>query len=210
MTTPFIVGANNESFNKALPASLDKNKLPEHIAIIMDGNGRWAKIKKLPRAMGHSAGVDALKKTLRICSDWGIGVLTVYAFSTENWSRPGDEVGFLMTLFKRVLKKELESLISQEVRISFLGELDKLSSELQDLILEATELTSRNKGIHFNVCTNYGGRRELVLAAKKLAERSVKGELEPSLIDEMYSLLSCLQLARLIQIYLLEQVVKKE
>ena len=167
-----------------LPKAIDPMRIPEHIAVIMDGNGRWAKAKGLPRSIGHTAGVEALKTTLRLCSDWGIGALTVYAFSTENWSRPGEEVNFLMTLFERVLKRELKLLMLEEVKINFLGDLESLPKGLKGLIAEATEATSSNKGISFNVCTNYGGRRELVLAAQRLAERSIKGELEPSLIDE--------------------------
>ncbi len=166
------------------PTGLIPERMPEHIAVIMDGNGRWAKAKGLPRIMGHRAGVEALKRTLRLCSDWGIRALTVYAFSTENWSRPRDEVNFLMALFDRVLQSELDSLKKEEVQIKFLGDLNALPTRLQESIAEATDLTANNKGIHFNVCTNYGGRRELVLAAQKLAQRSAKGELDPSLIDE--------------------------
>ncbi len=184
MTTPSVIGTENKTFIAPLPSSLDRHKMPEHIAVIMDGNGRWANAKNLPRAMGHSAGVDALKETLRLCSDWGIDVLTVYAFSTENWSRPKEEVNFLMTLFERVLKKELESLHQKKVRISFLGDLEKLPLRLQELINEATHVTATNNGIKFNVCTNYGGRRELVIAAQKLAKKAVNGEIEPSFIDE--------------------------
>ena len=150
----------------------------------MDGNGRWAKARGLPRVMGHRAGVEALKATLRHCSDWGVGALTAYAFSTENWSRPGDEVNFLMTLFESVLQRELQALEDEQVRIRFLGDLDALPVKLQALIDEATQRTSSNTGIHFNVCTNYGGRRELVRASQRLAERVARGELEPSQIDE--------------------------
>ena len=158
--------------------------MPAHLAVIMDGNGRWAKARGLPRVMGHRAGVEALKTTLRLCSDWGIGALTAYAFSTENWSRPGDEVSFLMTLFERVLQRELGALEREQVRIRFLGDLEALPQRLQELIVEASERTEKNKGIHFNVCTNYGGRHELVYAAQKLAERAARGELDPALIDE--------------------------
>ena len=150
----------------------------------MDGNGRWAESRGLPRVMGHRAGVEALKSTLRLCSDWGIKALTAYAFSTENWSRPGDEVNFLMTLFERVLQKELRSLEEEQVRIRFLGDLDGLPERLQNLIADATERTAGNGGIHFNVCTNYGGRRELVRAAQRLAQRAAAGELAPLEIDE--------------------------
>jgi undecaprenyl diphosphate synthase len=150
----------------------------------MDGNGRWAKARGLPRVVGHRAGVEALKSTLRQCSDWGIGALTAYAFSTENWSRPGDEVNFLMTLFERVLQKELRSLEEEQVRIRFLGDLDGLPEKLQQLIDDATKRTSENTGIHFNVCTNYGGRRELVRAAQRLAKQAASGMLDPDSIDE--------------------------
>jgi undecaprenyl diphosphate synthase len=167
-----------------LPASLDSTRLPAHVAVIMDGNGRWASQRKLPRVMGHREGVEALKSTLRLCSDWGIGALTAYAFSTENWSRPGEEVSFLMTLFERVLARELQALEQEQVRIRFLGDLDQLPEGLQQLIADATQRTSANTGIHFNVCTNYGGRRELVRAAQRLAERAVRGELDPAAIDE--------------------------
>jgi undecaprenyl diphosphate synthase len=167
-----------------LPARLDPARLPAHVAVIMDGNGRWARQRGLPRVMGHRSGVEALKRTLRLCSDWGIGALTAYAFSTENWTRPGEEVTFLMTLFERVLARELEGLMREQVRIRFLGELEQLPEGLQNLIADATARTAANTGIHFNVCTNYGGRRELVRAARRLAERVAAGELEPAAIDE--------------------------
>jgi undecaprenyl diphosphate synthase len=169
---------------KALPPQLDPLRLPAHVAVIMDGNGRWARQRGLPRVMGHRAGVEALKRTLRLCSDWGIGALTAYAFSTENWNRPGEEVAFLMTLFERVLARELEALEREQVRIRFLGELEALPSGLQDLIANAEGRTAANTGIRFNVCTNYGGRSELVRAARRLAERVARGELQPEEIDE--------------------------
>jgi undecaprenyl diphosphate synthase len=134
--------------------------------------------------MGHRSGVEALKRTLRLCSDWGIGALTVYAFSTENWTRPGEEVTFLMTLFERVLERELEGLNREQVRIRFLGDLDRLPDGLRSLIDDATQRTAANTGIHFNVCTNYGGRSELVRAARRLAEQVACGDLDPAEIDE--------------------------
>ena len=186
MTYPSVISTNHNHSGEVcpFPKDLDSLRMPKHIAVIMDGNGRWAKLKGLPRSIGHNAGVEALKSTLHLCSNWGIGALTVYAFSTENWSRPREEVNFLMTLFESVLKRELTNLKLEEVKINFLGDLDPLPIALKDLIKESIESTSHNKGIHFNVCTNYGGRRELVRAAQKLAERSVRGELDPSLIDE--------------------------
>ena len=179
-----LAATSNDAMLSACPAELDPLRLPAHVALIMDGNGRWAQSRGMPRVMGHRAGVEALKGTLRLCSDWGIKALTAYAFSTENWSRPGDEVNFLMTLFERVLQRELQSLEAEQVRIRFLGDLQALPEKLQALIADATERTAANTGIHFNVCTNYGGRRELVLAAQSLAVRAAKGELDPASIDE--------------------------
>jgi len=184
LTYPSAITTDHPREVSPLPKGLERIRMPNHIAVIMDGNGRWAKRRGLPRKIGHTAGVESLKKTLQLCSNWGIEALTVYAFSTENWSRPSDEVNFLMTLFQSALKRELTSLKLQQVKINFLGDLDPLPIALKDLINESVESTAHNKGIHFNVCTNYGGRRELVLAAQKLAERSVKGELDPSMIDE--------------------------
>jgi undecaprenyl diphosphate synthase len=169
---------------QAGPPGLDPARLPAHVAVIMDGNGRWAKQRNLPRVMGHREGVEALKRTLRLCSDWGIGALTAYAFSTENWSRPGEEVSFLMAVFERVLARELQTLEQEQVRIRFLGDLEPLPAGLQRLIADATARTAANTGIHFNVCTNYGGRAELVRAARRLAERCAAGALDPTAIDE--------------------------
>ncbi|QEY31143.1 isoprenyl transferase [Synechococcus sp. RSCCF101] len=166
------------------PADLDPARLPRHIAVIMDGNGRWAARRGLPRVMGHRAGVATLKRMVRLCSDWGVGALTAYAFSTENWSRPGEEVNFLMTLFERVLSSEIDALVSEGVRIRFLGDLEALPASLQKSIDGATRRTATNSGIHFNVCTNYGSRRELVRAAQRLARRVCNGELDPEAISE--------------------------
>ena len=176
--------SNDTTSIQLCPPELDRERLPAHVAVIMDGNGRWAESRGLPRVMGHHAGVEALKATLRLCSDWGIAALTAYAFSTENWSRPVDEVNFLMTLFERVLQKELRTLEAEQVRIRFLGDLDALPIKLQELIGDATERTAGNNGIHLNVCTNYGGRRELVLAAQRLARQAANGDLLPEDIDE--------------------------
>lgn len=185
-TEPFsATGATTElPADLVLPSVLDPTRLPAHVAVIMDGNGRWARQRGLPRVLGHREGVQALKRTLRLCSDWGIGALTAYAFSTENWTRPGEEVSFLMTLFERVLAREIEALEQEQVRIRFLGDLHQLPTGLQELIADATARTAANSGIHFNVCTNYGGRSELVQAARRLAEQVARGELDPAAIDE--------------------------
>lgn len=179
-----LVTSSDDARIEVCPAEINPQRLPAHVAVIMYGNGRWAQSRGLPRVMGHRAGVEALKATLRRCSDWGVKALTAYAFSTENWSRPGDEVNFLMTLFERVLERELQALEKERVRIRFLGDLEPLPSRLQSLIDEAMKRTALNDGIHFNVCTNYGGRHELVVAARRLAERAATGELDPAKIDE--------------------------
>ncbi|MGC6483067.1 MAG: polyprenyl diphosphate synthase [Synechococcus sp.] len=181
---PRLAATSNDQRDKLCPADLDPSRLPAHIAVIMDGNGRWAQARGLPRVMGHRAGVESLKSTLRLCHDWGIKTLTAFAFSTENWSRPGEEVNFLMTLFETVLRRELKALEADQVRIRFLGDLEPLPQTLQALIADATARTMSNTGIRFNVCTNYGGRRELVLAAQALAVRAACGELDPACIDE--------------------------
>jgi len=133
-------------------------------ASFMDGNGRWAKRRGLPRFMGHQRGVDALKDLLRCCKDWGVGALTVYAFSTENWGRPSEEVEFLMTLFERVLRRELREMIEENVRIRFVGNLAGLPRSLQEEIARSMEDTKDNAAVQFTVATNYGGRQEIIQA----------------------------------------------
>ncbi|TGH25592.1 MAG: di-trans,poly-cis-decaprenylcistransferase [Aphanocapsa feldmannii 277cI] len=161
----------------SLPSGLDSRRMPAHIAVIMDGNGRWAQQRSLPRMMGHQRGVEALKRLVRLCGAWRM-------FSTENWRRPEEEVSFLMALFERVLEREIRELQEARVRIRFLGDLDALPLQLQAQIAEATRSTADNDGIHFNVCTNYGARSELVRAARRLAVEVQSGHLQPDQIDE--------------------------
>jgi undecaprenyl diphosphate synthase len=167
-----------------LPVDLHRELLPQHVAVIMDGNGRWAKRQGLPRIMGHKRGVDALKDLLRCCRDWGISALTAYAFSTENWGRPQEEVEFLMTLFQRVLRQELREMIQENVRIRFVGKLDALPRPLQEEISRSVEETKNNRGIQFTVATNYGGRQEIIQACREIADKVKQGLLKPDEIDE--------------------------
>lgn len=167
-----------------LPSDLLQTHLPQHVAVIMDGNGRWAKNRGLPRIMGHRQGVATLKEILRCCKDWGIEALTVYAFSTENWGRPLEEVQFLMTLFQSVLRRELNEMVSEGVKIRFVGDLEALPESLRAEIQRATDATSGNGGILFNVATNYGGRQEIVQACQKLALQVQAGKLDPKEITE--------------------------
>ncbi|RZM77353.1 isoprenyl transferase [Leptolyngbya iicbica LK] len=168
----------------SLPSNLDRDRLPHHVAVIMDGNGRWAQRRSLPRIMGHRRGVDTLKKLLRTCNDWGIGALTAYAFSTENWGRPHTEVDFLMTLFERVLRQELAEMDAEGVRIQFVGHLESLPVSLQTEIDRAVQQTRDNPGIRFTVATNYGGRQEIVQACQAIATQVQLGKLAPEDIDE--------------------------
>lgn len=167
-----------------LPPDLKRELLPKHVAVIMDGNGRWAKRQGLPRIMGHKRGVDSLKDLLRCCRDWGIQALTAYAFSTENWKRPQEEVDFLMTLFQRVLRQELRELVEEDVQIQFVGNLADLPRSLQSEISRSMAETKDNRGIRFSIATNYGGRQEILQACRAIAQKVQQGLLQPDEINE--------------------------
>ena len=167
-----------------LPFDLKRELLPKHVAVICDGNGRWAKQRGIPRIMGHKRGADTLKNLLRTCKDWGIPALTAYAFSTENWKRPQEEVEFLMTLFGRLLRQELREMVEEDVQIRFVGDLEELPVGLQKEIAHAMEQTRDNRTIQFNVATNYGGRLEILQACRSIADQVQKGLLQPDEIDE--------------------------
>ena len=173
-----------ETTLQQLPADLDPARLPKHVAVIMDGNGRWAKRQGLPRIMGHQRGVDSLKDLLRCCKDWGVNALTVYAFSSENWGRPLDEVNFLMTLFERTIRQELEEMIAEEVKILCVGNLQMLPTSLQAQIAHAMTETRNNQGLEFTVAANYGGRQEIVQACQAIAEKVQQGLISPEQINE--------------------------
>ena len=165
-------------------AEIVKETNLEHIAIIMDGNRRWAKEKNLPSAMGHKKGVDALKTTLRACKDFGIKYLTVYAFSTENWKRKKEEVDFLMELLAITLTNELAEMHSEGVVISFIGDISKLSDKLQKILANSVETTKNNTGVHLQIAFNYGARDEIVHAVKSIVAKGVKSE---DITEEMIS-----------------------
>ncbi len=156
----------------------------QHVAIIMDGNRRWAKNKGLPSAVGHKKGVDSLKATVYACNDFGIKYLTVYAFSTENWNRKPEEVDFLMNLLGHTIKNELGELHENNVVISFLGDLTKLAPKLQEILYHAIDVTKNNTGVHLQIAFNYGARDEIVSATKKIAEKVKNGELSVDEITE--------------------------
>jgi undecaprenyl diphosphate synthase len=158
-------------------AGKKKQKLPKiipaHVAIILDGNGRWARARGLPRNAGHRAGVENLRPVLEACGEFGIKYLTVYAFSTENWSRPADEVQGLMNILEDVIDRELSELHENGVRLRHLGRLDRLRPALQEKVLNAIEQTKNNNRISLNIAWNYGGRSEMVRAIQKIIEDGV-------------------------------------
>ena len=159
-------------------------KLPRHVAVIMDGNGRWAKAHKLAVALGHRQGVEALREVIRHTDDLGIGSLSIYAFSTENWKRSPEEVAALMQLILEFFASEIDELDEKNVRILILGEKDALPEKQREVLLEAERRTAENTGLRLNIALNYGGRAELTRAARMLAEKVQAGEMQPAEIDE--------------------------
>lgn len=166
------------------PENIDLNKIPQHIAIIMDGNGRWAKLRGMPRAMGHRAGVEALREIVKTCNALEVQYLTVYAFSTENWKRPQSEIGILMSLLKEYVRKELGELHANNVRIKVLGNIRQLPEDVQDAVLAACNKTKNNTGLKFNLALNYGGRSELIHAVRSIVEDVQNGRLKAEEINE--------------------------
>lgn len=168
-------------------------ELPKHVGIIMDGNGRWAKKRGLPRSAGHKAGANNFRTITRYCSDIGIKYLTVYAFSTENWKRPSDEVSALMSLFKSYLNEALTDFKDDSIVVKFIGDKTGFNSELQELIRENEEESANRDGMVLNIAMNYGSRGEITMAVKKIAEKVKSGELsveditEQTVSDNLYT-----------------------
>lgn len=157
--------------------------LPTHVGIIMDGNGRWAKKRGLPRSAGHKVGADTFRKITKYCSKIGIKYLTVYAFSTENWRRPAEEVDFLMGLFEQYLKEALRDFQEENIRVIFLGDKSAFSPKLRSLIEEVEQVSRGKTGMTLNIAMNYGGRDEVLKAVRELAEDVKAGDLLPEAID---------------------------
>ena len=160
------------------------NALPTHVGIIMDGNGRWAKAKGLPRVLGHRAGVERLRSVVRMTSDIGIKVLSIFAFSTENWKRPYREVDALMKLLIEFMNKEIEELDRNHVQMRFMGETDEMSESVRNALKTARERTAKNDGLILNIGLNYGSRAEILRAAQLLATDVANGLLTVAQIDE--------------------------
>ncbi|MDC3118973.1 isoprenyl transferase [Prochlorococcus sp. AH-716-K03] len=170
--------------NIKLSNEIDMHRVPEHVAIIMDGNGRWATKKGLPRSFGHNQGVSVLKEIIKASKNLGCKVLTVYAFSTENWTRPSKEVDFLINLFEKVLKKEIKEIHQESIKVKFIGDLSPFPNTLKSILNSSENLTQNNTNFTLNVCVNYGGRQEIVKVAKEIALKSFSGEIKPSDVDE--------------------------
>ncbi len=166
-------------------AAVAEQRLPRHVAIIMDGNGRWARQRMLPRYLGHREGVKAVRRIVESCRSRGIEVLTLFAFSSENWRRPKTEVGLLMELFLRTLRKEVARLHKNNVRLRFIGDRSAFNEKLQSLMDSAEVQTAGNNGMTLAIAANYGGRWDMAAAARRLATRVANGELRPEDIDSV-------------------------
>ena len=165
----------------------DENNLPKHIAIIMDGNGRWAKKRMLPRLLGHSAGVDALKKVVDAAKEIGIKYMSFYAFSTENWKRDKNEVDGIFDLVRKHIKENYQRLIDDNVKIVVMGQIERLPSDLKDILVDLIQKTQNNTGMVVNMGLSYGARPELVRAFNNLAEKGFKNITEKDIENELYT-----------------------
>ncbi len=161
-----------------------RERMPRHIAIIMDGNGRWAKKRGLPRSAGHAAGAKTFRAISEYCDAIGIAQLSVFAFSTENWSRPAEEVEGILNLLRRYLDEACRELAEQNVQLRFIGRLDRLPADMQEKIGEIEAISAGHTGLIVNVCLNYGGRADILDAAKAFGEACAKGEADPQSLDE--------------------------
>ena len=163
---------------------IDTHNIPQHIAIIMDGNGRWANAKGLPRITGHREGVRTVRKITKICGELNIQILTLYTFSSENWNRPATEVSALMKLLVSSLRREVKDLMKNNVRFTVIGNINELEHNVQNELLDAIHKTKNNTGINLNLALNYGSRQEIICAVKKLIDKVSEGDLNVEEIDE--------------------------
>ena len=162
----------------------DRALMPEHIAIIMDGNGRWAHARGMPRTSGHRKGAEAVQRTLDAAIEFGIPYLTLFGFSSENWDRPEREVSVLMGLLRRYLQSETAELHRKSVRIRVVGDRSRFSKDIVSLIETAENMTAENDGLNLTAALSYGGRQEIAMAARAIAVKAAAGELDPAMIDE--------------------------
>ena len=174
----------NSSPSASNPVDLDTTNLPAHIAIIMDGNGRWAKKRLLNRINGHEKGSDTVRNVVRTCRELGISYLTLYAFSTENWQRPRAEVEALMTLLKKFLKSEQKELMENDIRLRVIGQLDRLPASVQDALQRTMSATKDNSAMTLILALSYGGRAEIVRMVKEMAQRFKNDEIDLNAIND--------------------------
>ncbi len=167
-----------------VPDTLDQLFIPRHVAIIMDGNGRWAKRQHKPRLYGHKVGVDSVQEIVECATEWGIEVLTLYAFSTENWKRPADEVGGLMGLLKNYLQKELSRMVKNDIRLTCIGDIENLPTDVLEVLRNTMQETRDNRKLTLNLALSYGGRAELIRAVKNIINKVDSGRLQIDEIDE--------------------------
>ncbi len=177
---------NPEQVQYEIGIALDPDRMPEHVAIIMDGNGRWATEQGLPRIMGHHEGYQTVLKIVRAADDLGVGALTLYTFSTENWRRPKDEVEMLMALIEDATRNELPMMLENNIRLRVSGRVSELPDSLQSALNDNIERTKSNTGLVLNLAINYGGRGEILDAVREACRRVRAGELDPETIDETY------------------------
>ncbi|TDX51896.1 isoprenyl transferase [Orenia marismortui] len=163
---------------------IKKGQIPDHVAIIMDGNGRWAKKRGLPRTAGHQAGVKTLKEVINLSKQIGVGYITAYAFSTENWKRPKQEVDFLMSLFERVFLDELDNFNKEGVKINIIGYKDRLPKAVREKVKDVMEITKDNKEIVVNIALDYGSRAEIIEMVKEVSDDIINNKLSVNDIDE--------------------------
>lgn len=173
----------NSSSSSQNSEDLDKTKLPAHVAIIMDGNGRWAKKHLLSRIKGHEKGAEAVRTVVRVCRELGIAYLTLYAFSTENWQRPQKEVAALMTLLTKFLKSEQKELATKDIRLAVIGQIERLPANVQQVLHETMELTRSNSALQLNLALSYGSRTEIVRMARQIAKEAKSEQLDPDDIN---------------------------
>ena len=165
----------------------EQSRPPRHIAIILDGNGRWAKKRGLPRTAGHAVGAENFRKIATYCKNIGVEYLTVYAFSTENWSRPAGEVSTIMKLLGKYLQEAIDTMERDHIRMKVLGDVEGLAPELREMVRRTDEISQRYEGFQANICLNYGGRDEIVKAARRYAEALAAGETDAELTEERFS-----------------------
>lgn len=168
-------------------AAGERTGLPRHIAIILDGNGRWAKKRGLPRTAGHAVGAETFRKIATYCKNIGIEYLTVYAFSTENWNRPADEVKTIMKLLKKYLDEAIDTMERDHIKMKVFGNIEALTPELQAMVAKTNEISQRYDGFQANICINYGGRDEIVRAAQRYAQDVADGRAEGELTEAKFS-----------------------